>query len=100
MGKYMILKDVVGSGNFGVTKILSYKWSDKVFAVLYIVRAEKVGAFFLFLTPFLSSLNFISVRVYSSKGVFIDFLIRTQIRLFQSCSVVAIIYLTNRLCFQ
>ena len=53
MERYEILKDI-GSGNFGVAKLVRDKWSGELHAVKYIERGQKV----LFSSSFLSSLWF------------------------------------------
>lgn len=47
MERYEIIKDI-GSGNFGVAKLVREKWSGQLYAVKFIERGFKV----LFLTPF------------------------------------------------
>lgn len=42
MERYDILKDL-GSGNFGVAKLVKDKWSGELFAVKYIERGKKVS---------------------------------------------------------
>ena len=42
MERYEILKDL-GSGNFGVAKLVKDKWSGELFAVKYIERGKKVS---------------------------------------------------------
>lgn len=51
MERYEILKDI-GSGNFGVAKLVRDKWSGELYAVKYIERGQKV----LFSSSSLSSL--------------------------------------------
>ena len=41
MERYEILKDI-GSGNFGVAKLVRDKWSGELYAVKYIERGQKV----------------------------------------------------------
>ncbi|KAL3845148.1 hypothetical protein ACJIZ3_002551 [Penstemon smallii] len=41
MERYEILKDI-GSGNFGVAKLVKDKWSGELFAVKYIERGKKI----------------------------------------------------------
>lgn len=41
MERYEILKDI-GSGNFGVAKLVRDKWSGELYAVKYIERGPKV----------------------------------------------------------
>ena len=41
MERYEILKDI-GSGKFGVAKLVRYKWSGELYAVKYIERGLKV----------------------------------------------------------
>lgn len=43
MERYDILKDL-GSGNFGVAKLVKDKWSGELYAVKYIERGKKVIA--------------------------------------------------------
>lgn len=49
MERYEILKDI-GSGNFGVAKLVKDKWSGELFAVKYIERGKKVCFFYLSLS--------------------------------------------------
>ena len=44
MERYEILKDI-GSGNFGVAKLVRDKWSGELYAVKYIERGPKVSSF-------------------------------------------------------
>lgn len=44
MEKYEILKDI-GSGNFGVAKLVRNKFTGQLFAVKYIERGQKVFLF-------------------------------------------------------
>lgn len=44
MERYDILKDL-GSGNFGVAKLVKDKWTGELYAVKYIERGKKVRAF-------------------------------------------------------
>lgn len=41
MERYEIVKDI-GSGNFGVAKLVRDKWSKELFAVKFIERGQKV----------------------------------------------------------
>lgn len=41
MDRFEILKDI-GSGNFGVAKLVRDKWSGELYAVKYIQRGHKV----------------------------------------------------------
>nr|CAN83414.1 hypothetical protein VITISV_029721 [Vitis vinifera] len=41
MERYEILKDI-GSGNFGVAKLVRDKWSGELYAVKYIERGQKI----------------------------------------------------------
>lgn len=41
MEKYEIIKDI-GSGNFGVAKLVREKWSGELYAVKFIERGFKV----------------------------------------------------------
>lgn len=41
MDRYEILKDI-GSGNFGVAKLIKDRWSGELFAVKYIERGQKI----------------------------------------------------------
>nr|GMC65936.1 serine/threonine-protein kinase SAPK2 [Ipomoea batatas] len=41
MERFEILKDI-GSGNFGVAKLVKDKWSGELFAVKYIERGQKI----------------------------------------------------------
>lgn len=47
MEKYEIIKDI-GSGNFGVAKLVREKWSGELYAVKFIERGFKVTLFFPF----------------------------------------------------
>ncbi|PHT80807.1 hypothetical protein T459_13822 [Capsicum annuum] len=58
MERYEIQKDI-GSGNFGVAKLVKDKWSGELFAVKYIQRGKKV-----FLTP----VHLAIVMEYASGG--------------------------------
>ncbi|CAN4090041.1 unnamed protein product [Withania somnifera] len=58
MERYAIQKDI-GSGNFGVAKLVKDKWSGELFAVKYIERGKKV-----FLTP----VHLAIVMEYASGG--------------------------------
>lgn len=52
MDRYEVLKDI-GSGNFGVAKLVKDKWSGELCAVKYIERGSKViflASFILFLS--------------------------------------------------
>jgi serine/threonine protein kinase len=42
MERYEIIKDI-GSGNFGVAKLVREKWSDELYAVKFIERGSKVS---------------------------------------------------------
>lgn len=42
MERYEIVKDI-GSGNFGVAKLVKDKWTKELFAVKFIERGHKVG---------------------------------------------------------
>lgn len=44
MERYEILKEI-GSGNFGVAKLVRDKWSHELYAVKHIERGQKVLAF-------------------------------------------------------
>jgi serine/threonine protein kinase len=44
MERYEIIKDI-GSGNFGVAKLVREKWSDELYAVKFIERGSKVYIF-------------------------------------------------------
>lgn len=52
MERYEILKDI-GSGNFGVAKLVRDKWTGELYAVKYIERGQKV--LFYHLHDFISS---------------------------------------------
>ena len=54
--RYEIIKDI-GSGNFGVAKLVREKRSGELYAVKFIERGLKV--LFLFLTPFHASFLFL-----------------------------------------
>ena len=43
MEKYEIVKDI-GSGNFGVAKLVRERWTKELFAVKFIERGQKVCA--------------------------------------------------------
>jgi len=45
MERYEIIKDI-GSGNFGVAKLIREKWSGELYAVKFIERGFKVLFFF------------------------------------------------------
>lgn len=45
MERYEILKEL-GSGNFGVAKLVKDKWSGELYAVKYIERGKKVTSVF------------------------------------------------------
>lgn len=42
MERYEIVKDI-GSGNFGVAKLVRDKWSGELYAIKYIERGKKVN---------------------------------------------------------
>lgn len=48
MERYEILKDL-GSGNFGVAKLVKDRWNGELYAVKYIERGKKVKSFSRFL---------------------------------------------------
>lgn len=50
--RYELVKDI-GSGNFGVARLMRDKLSNELVAVKYIERGEKVGVFFLNSSGFL-----------------------------------------------
>lgn len=58
MERYDILKDL-GSGNFGVAKLVKDKWSGELYAVKYIERGKKVSAF-------LAQVFFFSIFLFNS----------------------------------
>lgn len=66
MERYEILKDI-GSGNFGVAKLVRDKWSGGLYAVKYIERDSKVRTIF-----FLASFQLLS-KVYAHDLVFVGF---------------------------
>lgn len=45
MERYEIVKDI-GSGNFGVAKLVKDKWSGELYAIKFIERGQKVETFF------------------------------------------------------
>lgn len=47
MERYEIVKDI-GSGNFGVAKLVKDKWSGELYAIKFIERGQKVETFFFF----------------------------------------------------
>jgi serine/threonine protein kinase len=51
MERYEILKDI-GSGNFGVAKLVRDKWSGELYAVKYIERGQKVLSLLAFISLF------------------------------------------------
>lgn len=65
MDRYEILKGI-GSGNFGVAKLVRDRWSGELFAVKYIERGQKVV--FLCLNPWSA---FICCWVFSSCHDFV-----------------------------
>lgn len=44
MERYEIVKNI-GSGNFGVAKLVRDRWSNELFAVKFIERGQKVFPF-------------------------------------------------------
>lgn len=48
--RYELVKDI-GSGNFGVARLMRDKQSNELVAVKYIERGEKVSVFSYFLNP-------------------------------------------------
>lgn len=59
MDRFEILKDI-GSGNFGVAKLVRDKWSGELYAVKYIQRGQKV----LYVPSFLWILIWVGVLFY------------------------------------
>lgn len=57
MERYEILKDI-GSGKFGVAKLVRDKWSGELYAVKYIERGQKVLCFLAFISHFSVVYNF------------------------------------------
>jgi serine/threonine-protein kinase SRK2 len=51
MERYEILKEI-GSGNFGVAKLVRDKWSGELYAVKYIERGQKVLSLLAFISHF------------------------------------------------
>ena len=51
MDRYDVIKDI-GSGNFGVAKLVRDKWTGELYAVKYIERGLKVRMILLFLITF------------------------------------------------
>lgn len=51
MERYEIVKDI-GSGNFGVAKLVKDKWSGELYAIKFIERGQKVEIFFFFIPYF------------------------------------------------
>lgn len=47
MERYEIMKDI-GSGNFGVAKLVKDKWSGELYAIKFIERGQKVEFFIFF----------------------------------------------------
>lgn len=47
MERYEIVKDI-GSGNFGVARLVRDKWTRELFAVKFIVRGQKVNSYLFF----------------------------------------------------
>lgn len=48
MERYEIVKDI-GSGNFGVARLVRDKWTRELFAVKFIERGQKVNSHLFFL---------------------------------------------------
>ena len=53
MERYEIVKDI-GSGNFGVAKLVKDKCSGELYAIKFIERGQKVETFFFFSSPVFS----------------------------------------------
>ena len=47
MERYEIVKNI-GSGNFGVAKLVKDKWSGELFAIKFIERGQKVINYLIF----------------------------------------------------
>ena len=52
MERYEIVKEL-GSGNFGVAKLVREKWSGELYAIKYIERGQKVVLSFLLCSLYL-----------------------------------------------
>lgn len=69
MEAYEIVKDL-GSGNFGVAKLVRDKRTKELFAVKFIERGQKVSCpffFFLFLSHFLYLVRFLFPFLFCNK---------------------------------
>ena len=62
MERYEIVKDI-GSGNFGVAKLVRDKWTKEHFAVKFIERGHKVCFFFNLSFPLSSFESLVSVEI-------------------------------------
>lgn len=51
MDRYEHMKDI-GSGNFGVAKLVRDRWTKELFAVKYIERGQKVSQLHVFQSGF------------------------------------------------
>lgn len=58
MERYEIVKEL-GSGNFGVAKLVREKWSGELYAIKYIERGQKVVLSFLLCSYYLLRLKII-----------------------------------------
>lgn len=61
MERYEIVKDI-GSGNFGVAKLVRDKWSGELYAIKYIERGQKVCSIYVYKS--------ISVCIYLSSFIY------------------------------
>lgn len=53
MERYEIVKDI-GSGNFGVAKLVRDKWSGELYAIKYIERGQKVCSIYVYKCVYIS----------------------------------------------
>lgn len=67
MDRYENLK-CIGSGNFGVAKLVKDKWTGELYAVKYIERGLKVILFSSFFLSFLLSIHSIFHLFYLLLG--------------------------------
>jgi serine/threonine protein kinase len=68
MERYEILKEI-GSGNFGVAKLVRDKWNGELYAVKYIERGQKVLSLLAFISHF--SVIFVYIYIYKTLGCYL-----------------------------
>lgn len=67
MERYEIVKDI-GSGNFGVARLVRDKSTRELFAVKFIDRGNKVCSFFIFFTYYFPFILFYFIFKFKFSG--------------------------------